>query len=70
MFEVDVYSFNNIILEQISMVISVVFISSLIAISIYFLAKSWDEGKERALQRSDIERQEELKRKGFVLINC
>lgn len=59
MFSIDMYSFNNMILEQISMVISLVFMSILIGITIYVLARSWNEGKERA----KIKEQEELKRK-------
>lgn len=59
MFSIDMYSFNNMILEQISMVISLVFMSILIGITIYVLARSWNEGKERA----EIKEQEELKRK-------
>lgn len=59
MFSIDMYSFNNMILEQISMVISLVFMSILIGITIYVLVKSWNEGKERA----EIKEQEELKRK-------
>ena len=41
------------------MVISLVFMSILIGITIYVLARSWNEGKERA----EIKEQEELKRK-------
>lgn len=59
MFSIDMYSFNNMILEQISMVISLVFMSILIGITIYVLARSWNEGKER----TEIKEQEELKRK-------
>lgn len=59
MFSIDMYSFNNMILEQISMVISLVFMSILIGITIYVLARSWNEGKEKA----EIKEQEELKRK-------
>ena len=59
MFSTDMYSFNNMILEQVSMAISLVFMSILIGITIYVLARSWNEGKERA----EIKEQEELKRK-------
>lgn len=59
----NMYNFTNMMLEQISMVISVVFTSALIGITIYVLAKSWDEGKERYLEREEREKQEQLNRK-------
>lgn len=59
----NMYDFTNMMLEQISMVISVVFISALIGVTIYVLAKSWEEGKERYLEREEIEKQEQLNRK-------
>lgn len=63
MFGIDMHSVNNMILEQFSMCVSVVFMSALIGITIYVLTKSWDEGKERALVREENEKQEELNRK-------
>ena len=39
----------NCIVETIATLISITFISCLIAITIYKLIQSWDEGKERYL---------------------
>ena len=63
MLDINIYDFSNMMLEQISMIISIGFTSSLIGITIYVLAKSWDEGKERALARDEVEMRDELNRK-------
>ena len=41
----------NCIVETIATLISITFISCLIAITIYKLIQSWDEGKERYLMK-------------------
>lgn len=53
----------NCIVETIATLISITFISCLIAITIYKLIQSWDEGKERYLANEENERREELNKK-------
>ncbi|WP_195951641.1 hypothetical protein [Clostridium saudiense] len=53
----------NCIVETIATLISIAFISCLIAITIYKLIQSWDEGKERYLANEENERREELNKK-------
>lgn len=49
--------------DEISMIISVTFMSALIGITIYFLVKSWDEGKERYFERKALQENDEIERK-------
>lgn len=53
----------NCIAEPIATLISLTFISCLIAITIYKLIQSWDEGKERYLANEENVRIEELNKK-------
>ncbi|WP_412221499.1 hypothetical protein [Clostridium saudiense] len=53
----------NCIVEPIATLISLTFISCLIAITIYKLIQSWDEGKERYLANEENVRIEELNKK-------
>ena len=53
----------NCIVETIATLISITFISCLIAITFYKLIQSWDEGKERYLANEENERREELNKK-------
>ena len=53
----------NCIVETIATLISITFISCLIAITIYKLIQSWDEGKERYLANEENVRIEELNKK-------
>ena len=53
----------NCIVETIATLISITFISCLIAITIYKLIQSWDEGKERYLANEEYERKEALNKK-------
>ena len=53
----------NCIVEPIVTLISLTFISGLIAITIYKLIQSWDEGKERYLANEEYERKEALNKK-------
>jgi len=58
-----VYVDFNCIVEPITTLISLTFISGLIAITIYKLIQSWDEGKERYLVNEECERKEALNKK-------
>lgn len=53
----------NCIVETIATLISITFISCLIAITIYKLIQSWDEGKERYLANEENVRIEALNKK-------
>ena len=53
----------NCIVEPIATLISLTFISCLIAITIYKLIQSWDEGKERYLANEENVRIEALNKK-------
>ena len=53
----------NCIVEPIATLISLTFISGLIAITIYKLIQSWDEGKERYFANEEYERKEALNKK-------
>lgn len=53
----------NCIVEPIATLISLTFISCLIAITIYKLIQSWDGGKERYLANEENVRIEELNKK-------
>lgn len=53
----------NCIVEPIATLISLTFISCLIAITIYKLIQRWDEGKERYLANEENVRIEELNKK-------
>ena len=57
------YADINCIVEPIATLISLTFISGLIAITIYKLIQSWDEGKERYLANEENARIESLNKK-------
>lgn len=50
-------------IDNITMIISVCFMSTLIGITIYVLVNSWEEGKERYLQREVLREIDEIERK-------
>lgn len=50
-------------IDNITMIISVCFMSALIGVTIYVLTNSWEEGKERYLEREALREIDEVEKK-------